>query len=229
MTSSKALIEIENVCKFYSLSSGEVHALKKIRLKVNRGESISVMGPSGSGKSTLLHLLGCLEHPTNGKYYFNQQEVSSLNDCELSLLRASKIGFVFQSFHLIPQLNIYQNIEIPFLYQPLSLSKEEIDFRVLKMVEKVRMSHRLYHLPSQLSGGEMQRVAIARALVTEPLLILADEPTGNLDSDTGDSILKVLQDFHHQGVTLIIVTHDKEVGKHCQRRVEMRDGQMIGD
>lgn len=218
------MIKIENLSKTYHLGSGSVHALKQVDLNVRAGESVAIMGPSGCGKSTLLHLLGCLDRPTTGRYLFNKRDISSLNDEQLALVRASQIGFVFQSFNLIPQLNVFENVEVPFLYQLSSLSEESKQQRILQAIEQVKLTHRLYHLPSQLSGGEMQRVAIARALAIQPLLILADEPTGNLDTATGRSILHLFQELQDQGVTLVIVTHDKEVGAHCQRILRMRDG-----
>lgn len=223
------LVDVKNLGKSYSLEHGVVHALSQIDLKVYSGQSIAIMGPSGSGKSTLLHILGCLDRPTAGHYFLNHQDVSHLSDAELAILRASQIGFVFQSFNLIPQLNVFENIEVPFLYQPHSLPQKEVQQRVLHAIECVKLNHRLYHLPSQLSGGELQRVAIARALAIHPLLILADEPTGNLDSETGRTILQLFQELNAQGVTLIMVTHDKNVADYCQRMVSMRDGSIMID
>lgn len=218
------LVLIENLRKSYQLEHGMVHALKQIDLQINQGESVAIMGPSGSGKSTLLHLMGCLDQPTAGRYVLNGQDVSCLDDRELSRLRSSQIGFVFQSYNLIPQLNIYENLEIPFLYQTTPLSEECIRERILNGIEEVKLQHRLYHLPSQLSGGESQRVAIARALAIKPLLILADEPTGNLDRETGNSILQLFKELNERGTTLIMVTHDEQVGSNCRRIVQMRDG-----
>jgi putative ABC transport system ATP-binding protein len=227
MISSHPLIQVENLCKSYRIGDGDVYALKHINLKISSGELIALMGPSGSGKSTLLHLLGCLDCPSEGHYLLNSQDISLLNDTELSLIRASRIGFVFQTFNLIPQLNVFENIEIPFLYQSFSLTESEIHQRILLAVEKVKLQHRLYHLPSQLSGGETQRVAIARALAIEPLLILADEPTGNLDTETGQTILQLFQELNEKGTTLVIVTHDKHVAAHCKRVVHMCDGKIV--
>ncbi len=223
------LVRVEQLSKSYAWGQENIHALRKIDLKIEAGQSVAIMGPSGSGKSTLLHLLGCLDRPTAGRYLLNEQDISCLSDIELSLVRASQIGFVFQSFNLISQLNVYENIEVPFLYQRVPLSEKEIRERILSAIECVKLQHRLYHLPSQLSGGEAQRVAIARALAIHPLLILADEPTGNLDTETGRAILKLFQELNAQGVTLVIVTHDKDVAKHCQRMVYMQDGQMISN
>lgn len=226
---SSSLVRIENLSKSYSLRHGVVHALREIHLGMDFGESVAIMGPSGSGKSTLLHVLGCLDQPTTGRYWLNNQNVSHLNDAELALLRSSQIGFVFQSFNLIPQLNVFENVEVPFLYQSISLHPQEMQQRILKAIELVKLDHRLYHLPSQLSGGEAQRVAIARALAIQPLFILADEPTGNLDSATGKNILNLFQDLNEQGVTLIIVTHDSNVAAHCRRIVRMQDGSILSD
>lgn len=224
------LLVLRNFSKSYSFAHGHiVHALRQVNLQIRAGESVAIMGPSGSGKSTLLHLLGCLDRPTTGHYLLNNQDVSDLDDAQLALVRASQIGFVFQSFNLIPQLNVFENIEVPFLYQPVPLPEKEVQERILTAIERVKLQHRLYHLPSQLSGGETQRVAIARALAIQPLLILADEPTGNLDTETGNAILHLFQELNAQGVTLIMVTHDEKVGQHCQRMVRMRDGQIISD
>lgn len=230
MMKSPLLVQLKNFSKSYAFAQGHiVHALKQVNLQIRAGESVVIMGPSGSGKSTLLHLLGCLDRPTTGHYLLNNQDISHLSDAELALLRASQIGFVFQSFNLIPQLNVFENIEVPFLYQTVPLPEQEVHQRILTAIERVKLQHRLYHLPSQLSGGETQRVAIARALAIQPLLILADEPTGNLDTETGKTILQLFQELNEQGVTLIIVTHDEKVGQHCQRMVRMCDGQIISD
>jgi putative ABC transport system ATP-binding protein len=225
--SQHPLVCVENLSKLYPSGQGIVHALRQIDLKIYSGESVAIMGPSGSGKSTLLHLLGCLDKPTAGRYVLNQRDVSSFSDVELSLLRATQIGFVFQSFHLIPQLNVFENLEVPLLYRSIPLSEKEIHQRILSAIERVKLRHRLTHLPSQLSGGEVQRVAIARALAIDPLLILADEPTGNLDTATGLAILQLFQELHDQGSTLVIVTHDEQVAAHCQRIVHMRDGIIV--
>lgn len=221
------LVCVENLSKSYVLGHGIVHALSNINLKIDAGQSVAIMGPSGSGKSTLLHMLGCLDRPTEGRYVLNGQDVSSLSDAQLSLLRASQIGFVFQSFNLISQLNVFENVEAPFLYQTIPLPEKEVRERILSAIERVQLQHRLYHLPSQLSGGEAQRVAIARALAIHPLLILADEPTGSLDTETGESILYIFQELNNQGVTIVIITHDKSVSDHCQRKICMQDGRII--
>lgn len=221
------LILAKGLTKTYQTNSVIFHAIQSVDLVLHKGESLAIMGPSGSGKSTLLHLLGCLDSPTEGHYFLSGQDVSRLNDKELSLLRAKNIGFVFQSFNLIPQLTVYENIEVPFSYQNQILEKNDIQRQVLEAIDKVKMNHRLHHVPSQLSGGELQRVAIARALAIQPMMILADEPTGNLDSHTGQTILELFQELNAQGTTLIVVTHDLKVAGCCQRVVHMQDGRLL--
>jgi putative ABC transport system ATP-binding protein len=225
MHTDRAVVNVQGISKSYQMGHGLVTALKHVDLQVRQGESLGIMGPSGSGKSTFMHLLGCLDRPSTGRYILNGMDVSQLDDKELSLIRATQIGFVFQSYNLIPQLNVVENVELPFSYH-LNVGKNKAQVRVasLEALKKVGLNHRLYHLPTELSGGEMQRVAIARALVIEPMLILADEPTGNLDFETGRAILALFQDLNAQGVTIIMVTHDEFVGKHCQRLIRMRDG-----
>jgi putative ABC transport system ATP-binding protein len=183
------------------------------------------MGASGSGKSTLLYILGCLDRPTNGTYFLDGQDVSHTTDRELSHIRANRIGFIFQTFNLLPQLNIYENVEVPFLYG--SFDGEEIEERVIRAIRQVGLLNRLKHRPSELSGGEMQRVAIARAICMEPVLILADEPTGNLDSQTGLDILKIFEELHDHGATILMVTHAREVATFAGRKLTLRDGQFI--
>lgn len=219
------IVDTKKLAKSYPMGHGTVHALREIDFTVLRGESVAIMGPSGSGKSTLMHLLGCLDTPTAGQYFLDQQDVSHLSDKDLAYIRSSKIGFIFQSFNLIPQLTVYENVEIPFFYQ--TSLQQDIKEKIVESLERVGLAHRLNHRPCELSGGEMQRVAIARALAVGPLLVLADEPTGNLDSETGKSILKLFKTLNEQGVTLVIVTHDKSVGNHCQRIVEMKDGRVV--
>jgi putative ABC transport system ATP-binding protein len=224
----RPLIEIQGLTKTYSVGKGVVEALKNVSLKIYRGDSLAIMGPSGSGKSTLLHLLGCLDLPTSGNYFLDQENISHLSDDDLAKIRASKIGFVFQSFNLIPQLNILENVAVPFLYQRKA-APNHLNERLVQALSKVGLSHRLYHHPSELSGGEMQRVAIARALATNPLLILADEPTGNLDSENGKAILKLFTELNSEGVTVVIITHDPNVAKYCKRLIRMRDGHIVED
>jgi putative ABC transport system ATP-binding protein len=222
---SNVLVELQGVTKRYKMGKSHVDALREVDLKISEGESVSIMGPSGSGKSTLMHLIGCLDVPSTGHYFLGGYDVASLSDNALSMIRAKNIGFVFQSFNLISQLNVYENVEVPFLYG--MANPENARESILKAVDRVGLSHRLHHLPSELSGGEMQRVAIARALAIQPLIILADEPTGNLDTETGATILKLFQQLNAQGVTLILVTHDSYVASHFSRTIRMRDGQIV--
>lgn len=225
--SRKIVVDAQGISKSYKMEHGIVSALKEVSLQVYLGESLAIMGPSGSGKSTLMHLLGCLDRPTTGSYFLNGKNVSEQDDKALSLVRATQIGFVFQSFNLITQLSVLENVEIPFLYHPVN--KTQSRHACLNALERVGLRHRIYHRPTQLSGGEMQRVAIARALAINPSLVLADEPTGNLDFETGQSILALFQELNTQGVTVIMVTHDDFVGKHCQRLIRMRDGLVISE
>ncbi len=224
MSTTPPLIQVKGLSKAYQIGQGIVHAIKSIDLEIFAGEHIALMGPSGSGKSTLMHLLGCLDRPTEGEYFLKGNNVAQLDDTALSQIRATQIGFVFQSFNLIPELNVYENVELPFLY---SLEKVEAKKRILESIDRVGLSHRVLHRPKELSGGEIQRVAIARALAINPILILADEPTGNLDFKTGESILALFQELNRQGVTLLIVTHDAFVGQHCQKIIRMQDGRII--
>ncbi|MFA6915413.1 MAG: ABC transporter ATP-binding protein [Parachlamydiales bacterium] len=221
------LVDIRKLSKFYRMGDTTVEALKEVDLTIRKGESVAIMGPSGSGKSTLMHLLGCLDKPSQGEYYLEGQNIADLDDTSLSSLRASSIGFVFQSFNLIHQLNVYENVEVPFLYQKQKRANSHQ--RILESIDRVGLSKRLHHVPKELSGGEMQRVAIARALAIDPLMIFADEPTGNLDSATGENILQLFQELNSQGVTILMVTHDKTVGNHCKRLVQMKDGRIISD
>ena len=220
------IVDVQQMSKSYQMGHGLVTALQCVDLQVMRGDSLAIMGPSGSGKSTLMHLLGCLDKASTGQYILNRQNISELDDKALSLIRATQIGFVFQSFNLIPQLNVVENVEVPFLYRTDKKYDKE---NIIKALERVGLKHRLNHVPNELSGGEMQRVAIARALAIDPFLILADEPTGNLDFETGRSILALFQELNAQGVTIIIVTHDEFVGKHCQRLIRMRDGRIVSE
>lgn len=224
--SDDIIVDVQQMSKSYQMGHGLVTALQCVDLQVKRGDSLAIMGPSGSGKSTLMHLLGCLDKASTGQYNLNGQNISELDDKALSLIRATQIGFVFQSFNLIPQLNVVENVEVPFLYRTDKTYDRE---NIIKALERVGLKHRLNHVPNELSGGEMQRVAIARALAIDPFLILADEPTGNLDFETGRSILSLFQELNSQGVTMILVTHDEFVGKHCKRLIRMRDGRIVSE
>jgi putative ABC transport system ATP-binding protein len=218
------ILIMERLCKSYDLGTVELKVLRSIALTINNGEYVAIMGPSGSGKSTLLNMIGCLDRPTSGDYWLGGQNVSLLDDDQLSLIRGARIGFVFQSFNLINQLNVVENIEIPMYYQ--GCSEHDSAKRAKELATMVGLSERLGHRPSELSGGQQQRVAIARALANDPLIILADEPTGNLDSESGAEILKILIGLHRQGKTLIVVTHDVQIAEDAGRIVEIFDGQI---
>lgn len=217
-------IRLQGISRIYQMAAGEVGALKEIDLTVEEGEYVAVMGPSGSGKTTLLNLLGCLDRPTSGRYYLGGEDVSVLSDDQLSEIRNRKIGFIFQSYNLIPELSVLENIEVPLFYRGHS-NPEELQ-RVAQFAEMVGLGQRLDHRPAQLSGGQQQRVAIARSLVNDPLIILADEPTGNLDSATGREILNVLREMHRQGKTLVVITHDSDVAQHASRLLHIVDGRI---
>jgi putative ABC transport system ATP-binding protein len=218
------ILVMERLCKSYELGTMELKVLRDIELTINNGDYVAIMGPSGSGKSTLLNMIGCLDRPTSGDYWLGGQNVSLLDDDQLSLIRGARIGFIFQSFNLINQLNVVENIEVPMYYQ--GYSEHESAKRALELAEMVGLGDRLDHRPSELSGGQQQRVAIARSLANDPLIILADEPTGNLDSESGAEILKILTDLHKQGKTLIVVTHDEGIAENAGRVVELFDGRL---
>lgn len=221
------VVKIEKLCKIYQLGTFQLSALCDIDLIIQEGQYIAVMGPSGSGKSTLLNLLGCLDRPTGGRYWLGGKDVSELDDNQLSLIRGKHIGFIFQSYNLIGQLNVIENIELPMFYQGFS-ERDSAD-HAKKLAEMVGLGGRTKHRPSELSGGQQQRVAIARALANDPTVILADEPTGNLDSQSGAEILSILDELHRQGKTLIIVTHDDHIGKRAQRVIYLLDGRIDRD
>ena len=218
------IVAIENLCKAYQLGSLELFALRDLDLSIEQGEYVAIMGPSGSGKSTLLNVLGCLDRPTSGTYQIGGEDVSKLDDDELSKIRGSRIGFVFQSYNLIAQLNVIENIEVPMFYK--GFSEHDSTERAKELAAMVGLGDRIKHRPSELSGGEQQRVAIARALANKPLIILADEPTGNLDSESGSEIMNILGDLHKRGTTLIIVTHDDHVAARTERSVHLLDGRI---
>jgi putative ABC transport system ATP-binding protein len=224
-----ALIELKQINKTYLLGKGavKVHALRNIDMVIEQGEYIAVMGPSGSGKSTLLNILGCLDRPTSGRYVLDGQDVSQMDDDALSETRGRKLGFIFQAYNLIPELSILENIEAPLYYQ--GQSERDSRNKALKLADMVGLTDRINHKPSELSGGQQQRVAIARALANDSLIILADEPTGNLDSATTEDILKILDRLRQNGKTLISVTHDNEVAAKAQRIIRMLDGMIESD
>lgn len=223
MPASDALIQLESITKVYGVGDAEVAALRDFSLSVASGESLAVMGPSGSGKSTLMNILGCLDTPTSGRYWFAGQDVSRLNETELAHVRNRRIGFVFQQFQLLPKLSAWRNVELPLLYRNVQDRRK----LALQALEQVGLANRVDHRPTQLSGGQQQRVAIARALVTNPDLILADEPTGNLDTASSRDVLAVLHELNEQGRTIIIITHDPEVAPVAKRTVHVRDGRLV--
>ncbi|MDZ7266777.1 MAG: ABC transporter ATP-binding protein [candidate division KSB1 bacterium] len=216
------VVIVENLTRTYTMGETQVHALRGVSFTIHRGESVAIMGPSGSGKSTILHLLGCLDRPTSGSYQLDGRYVERMSDRELSRLRNRKVGFVFQSFNLIQQISVIENVEVPLIYMGVEKARRLEMCRAV--LESVGLGHRLKHRPNELSGGENQRVAIARALVTNPDIILADEPTGNLDSQTGDEIMEIFQRLHEQGATVILITHDIGKGKWAERILQMKDG-----
>jgi putative ABC transport system ATP-binding protein len=221
------LIELKNVAKTYLMGENIVRALDGVSIKIKKGEFVAIIGPSGSGKSTLMHILGLLDTATSGKVFLNGKDVSSLSEEERSTLRSKHIGFVFQSFNLLARTSALDNVEMPLIYSGVA-TKERIE-RAKEALEAVGLSDRLSHFPSQLSGGQQQRVAIARALVGNPDLILADEPTGNLDSKSGKEILEFLSRLNKKGHTIILVTHEKEIASHARRKIELMDGKVIKD
>jgi putative ABC transport system ATP-binding protein len=221
------LITAVGICKEFHVGSSTLKILENIDLGLHRGEFIAIMGPSGSGKTTLLYILGCLERPSSGSYLLNGVNIIDASDDELSHIRADSIGFIFQTFNLLPGLNVYENIEAPFLYR--SLDDSRIKGRIMDSIAQVGLLERIRHKPSELSGGEMQRVAIARAICADPLLVLADEPTGNLDSHTGMEILKIFKKLHAAGSTIVLVTHDRDVASVADRIVYLRDGKLINN
>jgi len=221
------LIEINNITKRYVMGDNEVMALREVNLCIERGEYISIMGPSGSGKSTFMNILGCLDTPSTGEYKFNGVDVSNLNDDELSDMRNREIGFVFQNFNLLPKLNAVQNVELPLAYAGVEASVRRE--RAVRALQRVKLADRMFHKPSELSGGQRQRVAIARALVTNPGILLADEPTGALDSKTGIEIMKLFDELHQEGNTIILITHEQEIANYAIRNVYIKDGSIHYD
>jgi len=222
-----ALIETVDLWKTYRMGSDEIHALRGVSLQIERGEYVAIMGPSGSGKSTLMNLIGCLDTATRGSYLLNGRQVSQMNDNELARIRNEEIGFVFQTFNLLPRATALRNVELPLVYAGVAgKSREE---RARRALEKVELTSRLTHRPGELSGGQRQRVAIARALVNDPSILLADEPTGNLDSKTGQEIMLLFKGLHTAGHTIILVTHEAELAAYANRVIQIRDGQIEQD
>ncbi len=221
------VIRTEALAKVYEMGSEQVHALRGVDLEIRKGEYVAIMGPSGSGKSTLMNLIGCLDSPSTGRYWLAGRLVSELDDDELAYIRNKEIGFVFQTFNLLPRATALHNVELPLIYNGTP-SEERIEKAKLAL-QRVDLSARMNHKPNELSGGQRQRVAIARALVNDPSIVLADEPTGNLDSKTGEEIMNLFQNLHRQGNTIILVTHEMDVAQHAHRIIFIRDGQIASD
>lgn len=221
------LIDIVNVYKVYNPGEYEVRALDGVSLAIARGEFVAIAGNSGSGKSTLMNMLGCLDMPTSGEYYLDGQEISKLSDDELSTIRNQEIGFIFQGFNLIPSMNALENVELPLMYR--GLTREKRRSLAMDALERVGLAGRLHHLPAQMSGGQQQRVAIARAIAAKPPVILADEPTGNLDSTSGSGVMHILGELWHDGKTIILITHDHEIALQAGRRIHVHDGKIVAD
>ena len=221
------VIDIENITKDYVMGEEIVRALRGVTLQIRRNEYLAVMGPSGSGKSTLMNMLGCLDTPTSGRYEFNGRNVADMDDDELAAIRNREIGFVFQTFNLLPRATSLRNVELPLIYA--GMDRESREERAAQALTDVGLGDRIQHKPNELSGGQRQRVAIARALVNDPSIILADEPTGNLDSKTGEEIMALLEDLYHRGNTIILVTHERDIAAHARRTIHLRDGVVESD
>ena len=222
------MIDIEDVTKLYRMGAEIVHALRGVALKVHRNEYMAIMGPSGSGKSTLMNMLGCLDTPTSGHYQFNGKDVSSMSDDELASIRNREIGFVFQTFNLLPRSTSLHNVELPLIYAGLPPAAAA-GARAARRSQNVGLGDRMLHKPNELSGGQRQRVAVARALVNHPSIILADEPTGNLDSKTGEEIMQLFDQLYEQGNTIIVVTHEEDIARHARRTIRLHDGLIESD
>jgi putative ABC transport system ATP-binding protein len=223
----QVLIKLQDIGKRYVIGSEEIFALRGVDLEIYKGEFVALMGPSGSGKSTLMNILGCLDTPTKGTYILNGTDVSNLNDNELAEIRNKEIGFVFQTFNLLPRSSSLENVALPLVYA--GIAKEARTKRAIETLESVGLGNRMYHKPNELSGGQRQRVAVARALVNNPAIILADEPTGNLDTKTSIEIMGLIEEIHQKGNTIILVTHEEDIAKHAHRIVRMRDGAIESD
>ena len=225
--SDKTVVRITDVKRTYYMGKVEVNALRGINLNVEKGEFVSIMGPSGCGKSTLMHIVGCLDRPNSGHVHLDEVDVDELDDNSLAEIRNKKVGFVFQTFNLLPKLNAIENVELPLIYA--GVGYEQRREKAKELLNIVGLSDRIYHKPSELSGGQSQRVAIARSLANDPSIILADEPTGNLDSKSGEEIIRLFRELNGRGITLIIVTHDQEIANHSKRIVRLKDGLVVSD
>jgi putative ABC transport system ATP-binding protein len=228
MENNQALIEIEGLTKVFYTDEIETHALSGVHMKIDKGEYVAISGPSGCGKSTLLSIIGLLDTPTGGSYVLNSHSVENLNFSQRSRIRNQEIGFIFQSFNLIGDLTVYENVELPLTYRS-GMSSTERKRRVQESLERVSMAHRIRHYPSQLSGGQQQRVAVARALAGSPSILLADEPTGNLDSRNAEAVMELLQNLHREGATICMVTHDPRFARHADRQIHLFDGKVVAE
>mgnify|MGYP001484406390 CR=1 FL=1 len=222
-----ALLDLKGIAKKYSIGTENVNALRKIDLSINKGEYVALMGPSGSGKSTLMNIIGCLDTPSEGTYFLNGNEVSTMSDNELAVIRNKEIGFIFQTFNLVPRSNALDNVALPLVYA--GVKKEDRNERATRALSDVGLKDRMLHKPNELSGGQRQRVAVARALVNNPSIILADEPTGNLDSKTSEEIMALFEEIHKNGNTIIVVTHEEDIARHAHRIVRLKDGMIESD
>ena len=227
LVNSGVVIKTEELAKVYEMGAEQVHALRGVNVEIRKGEYVAIMGPSGSGKSTLMNLIGCLDSPTSGKYWLAGRLVSDLDDDELAYIRNKEIGFVFQTFNLLPRATALHNVELPLIYNGTP-AEERIE-KARKALERVDLADRMQHKPNELSGGQRQRVAVARALVNNPSIVLADEPTGNLDSKTGEEIMTLFENLHRQGNTIILVTHENDIAQHAHRIIHIRDGRIASD
>ena len=227
LVTSGVVIKTQELAKVYEMGSEQVHALRGVDLEIRKGEYVAIMGPSGSGKSTLMNLIGCLDSPSSGRYWLAGRLVSDLDDDELAYIRNKEIGFVFQTFNLLPRATALHNVELPLIYNGTP-GEERIE-KAKKALERVDLMDRMHHKPNELSGGQRQRVAIARALVNSPSIVLADEPTGNLDSKTGNEIMLLFQNLHAQGNTIILVTHEHDIAQHAHRIIHLHDGKIASD
>jgi len=222
-----SIIKLTNITKLYQMGEEQVHALQGVSLEIQRNEYVAIMGPSGSGKSTMMNIIGCLDTPTSGLYELNGEIVSEMNDNQLARIRNKEIGFVFQTFNLLARSNVLHNVELPLIYGGVSAAERK--HQAMESISRVGLADRVYHKPNELSGGQRQRVAVARALVTRPSILLADEPTGNLDSKTGEEIMQLFDALHREGNTIVLVTHEEDIAAHAHRRIRLRDGRVEKD